>query len=95
MVFSPGCFLQDKAAPSTWDMILKGEEARRKSFSDLDRDQKGYIDQTDLQKAAGQGLDIAHIFAEADANRDGKIDRREFNAVLDKYFNGSRRSGSS
>ena len=71
-------------------MILKGEEARRKSFSDLDLDRKGYIEQQDLQKVAGQQVDVARIFAEADANRDGKIDRKEFNAVLDKYFNGSR-----
>jgi hypothetical protein len=36
--------------------------------------QDGFITRSDLQQAAGK-LDIAHIFEEADTNRDGKIDR--------------------
>lgn len=83
--------VKDKGSdPSTWDMILRSEETRRKSFSDLDTEQKGFIVKQDLEKVAGPKVDIGAIFAEADTNRDGKIDRKEFNAVLDKYFTGRR-----
>jgi hypothetical protein len=37
--------------------------------------QDGFITRSDLQQAVGGKLDIAHIFEEADINRDGKIDR--------------------
>lgn len=78
--------VKDKSKePTTWDMVLQGEQ-RRKSFSDLDANQDGFITRSDLQQAVGGKLDIAHIFEEADINRDGKIDRSEFKAVLEKYF---------
>lgn len=33
-----------KGAPTTWDMILKAQDFKRRSFSDLDRDKDGYVD---------------------------------------------------
>eukprot|EP00878_Enallax_costatus_P002784 GHUV01002975.1.p2 GENE.GHUV01002975.1~~GHUV01002975.1.p2 ORF type:complete len:109 (+),score=11.31 GHUV01002975.1:126-452(+) len=33
-----------KSSPTTWDMILKAQDFRRRSFSDLDSDKDGYVD---------------------------------------------------
>lgn len=33
-----------KSSPSTWEMILKAEDFRRRSFGDLDKNKDGYVD---------------------------------------------------
>jgi hypothetical protein len=33
-----------KASPSTWEMILKAEDFRRRSFGDLDKNKDGFVD---------------------------------------------------
>jgi hypothetical protein len=33
-----------KSSPSTWEMILKAEDFRRRSFGDLDKNKDGFVD---------------------------------------------------
>ncbi|KAF6264776.1 hypothetical protein COO60DRAFT_1482567 [Scenedesmus sp. NREL 46B-D3] len=52
-----------KASPSTWEMILKAEDFRRRSFGDLDKDKDGFVDaavRTSLAAAARHGSAV-HI----------------------------------
>lgn len=47
LFFSAVCCLQegDKAGSgSTWEQILKAQDFKRRSFSDIDRNQDGYVD---------------------------------------------------
>lgn len=77
-----------KTDPTTWDMILKSESLRKKSFSDLDKNQDGFIDKQELTDALKTipKADAGRLIREADTNNDGKIDRKEYRKVLDKYF---------
>ena len=47
-------------------------------FQSLDKDNKGYLTRTDVSSMPA----IAQRFAQFDANRDGKLDRAEFAALL-------------
>jgi hypothetical protein len=77
-------------APTTWDMILKAQDFRRKSFSDLDRDKDGFVDAKELSLAmppSMQGkVDTASLISQVKPGQEGKLTRKEFNEVLDKYF---------
>jgi hypothetical protein len=54
-----------------------GAEAKP-SFTELDRAGDGYVTLEDAQSHPG----LARVFAEADANGDGRLDRTEFEAAL-------------
>ena len=47
-------------------------------FQSLDKDNKGYLTRTDVSSMPA----IAQRFAQFDGNRDGKLDRAEFAALL-------------
>jgi len=47
-------------------------------FQSLDKDNKGYLTRTDVSSMPA----IAQRFAQFDANKDGKLDRAEFAALL-------------
>lgn len=100
-LYSPGSLPEDKQTganyydnvsnkekePSMWEMILKSEEFKRKSFSDVDTNKDGKIDHKELAAAVkNPAVDTAKLMKEADTNRDGVIDRHEYRTVVDKYF---------
>lgn len=59
-----------------------GQDATRQGadtqFQQLDGDSDGFVTRTEAAKMAG----IADRFAKFDANRDGKLDRAEFAALV-------------
>uniref|UniRef100_A0A383WDD3 EF-hand domain-containing protein n=1 Tax=Tetradesmus obliquus TaxID=3088 RepID=A0A383WDD3_TETOB len=92
-----------KSSPSTWEMILKAEDFRRRSFGDLDKDKDGYVDAAELKAVVPPSMadkelkavvppsmadkvDTAALISQAGATSQGKLTRKEFNEVLDKYF---------
>jgi hypothetical protein len=100
-LYSPGSLPEDRKTgadyydnvsdknkePSMWEMILKSEEFKRKSFSDVDANKDCKIDQKELAAAVNNpAVDTAKLMKEADTNRDGVIDRQEYRKVVDKYF---------
>lgn len=84
----------DKKDPNsnltTWDMILKAQDFKRRSFSDLDRDKDGYVDAKELTAAMPPSMkdkvNTSDLIQQAKPSTQGKLTRREFNEVLDKYF---------
>lgn len=79
--------VKDKAAPSVWDCVLQSEEFRRRSFSDIDKDQDGLISQSELQAAVGpSGPPAAALIRAADREGKGAINRAEFDAVMRTHF---------
>jgi hypothetical protein len=96
-LYSPGSLPEDRKTgadyydnvsdknkePSMWEMILKSEEFKRKSFSDVDANKDGKIDQKELAAAVNNpAVDTAKLMKEADTNRDGVIDRQEYRKVV-------------
>lgn len=78
-----------KASATTWDMILRSEDFKRKSFSDIDRDKDGYVDAKELAAVippSVKHVDTAALIEQAKPATQGKLSRKEFNDVLDKYF---------
>lgn len=82
--------VSDPKAPSTWEMILKAEDFKRRSFSDIDRDKDGYVDAQELAAvippSMKAGVDASTLLKEARPATEGKLTRKEFSEVLDKYF---------
>jgi hypothetical protein len=80
----------DKAgAGSTWEQILKAQDFKRRSFSDIDRDKDGFVDAKELAAIlppSAKAVDPAALIQEAKPATQGKLSRKEFNDVLDKYF---------
>jgi hypothetical protein len=78
----------DKAG-STWEHILKAEDFKRRSFSDIDRNQDGFVDAKELAAIVPPSVktvDPAVLIQEAKPATQGKLTRKEFNDALDKYF---------
>eukprot|EP00879_Flechtneria_rotunda_P000403 GHRR01000497.1.p1 GENE.GHRR01000497.1~~GHRR01000497.1.p1 ORF type:complete len:145 (+),score=28.68 GHRR01000497.1:203-637(+) len=79
-----------KSSGTTWDMILKAQDYSRKSFSDLDRDKNGFVDAKELKAAMPPSLkdkvDTDSLIKQAKPSQEGRLTRKEFNEVLDKYF---------
>lgn len=79
-----------KSSLSTWDQILKAQDFKRRSFSDLDRDKDGFVDAKELTAAMPPSMkdkvDTAELIKQAKPSSDGRLTRKEFNEVLDKYF---------
>lgn len=51
---NPAIFsLQPEDKSSVWDQILKHEDFKQRSFSDIDTNKDGYITREELQKAVG------------------------------------------
>jgi Ca2+-binding EF-hand superfamily protein len=71
-------------------MILKAEDFRRRSFGDLDKNKDGFVDATELKAVVPPSMadkvDTASLISQAGASSQGKLTRKEFNEVLDKYF---------
>jgi Ca2+-binding EF-hand superfamily protein len=59
-------------------------DATAKTFDKLDRDGSGYLDQEELKTLSE--ADRKNWLAEMDKNRDGKIDRNEFQKEAMKRF---------
>jgi hypothetical protein len=80
----------DKAGSgSTWEQILKAQDFKRRSFSDIDRDRDGFVDAKELAAIlppSAKAVDTAALIKEAQPATQGKLTRKEFNDVLDKYF---------
>jgi hypothetical protein len=80
----------DKAGSgTTWEQILKAQDFKRRSFSDIDRNQDGYVDAKELASIVPPSMktiDTAALIQEAKPSVQGKLTRKEFNDVLDKYF---------
>jgi hypothetical protein len=80
----------DKASSgSTWEQIIKSEDFKRRSFSDIDRNQDGFVDAKELASIVPpsmKAIDTAALIEEAKPSTQGRLSRKEFNDVLDKYF---------
>ena len=57
------------------------------SFSDLDKDNKGYIKRSDVPKDVEALKTLRAHFPEADQNHDGKVDKSEYDAYVNKDNN--------
>jgi len=55
-----------------------------KNFEKLDRDRNGSLDAAEM--SAMKGKDGERLFRAMDANKDGKVDREEFQAEAAKRF---------
>ncbi|TCV97115.1 EF hand domain-containing protein [Luteibacter rhizovicinus] len=54
------------------------------SFSELDKDNKGYIVRKDVPKDVSALKELRAHFNEADADHDGKVTSAEYNAYINK-----------
>lgn len=57
------------------------------SFSELDKDNKGYIKRGDVPKDVEALKTLRAHFPEADQNHDGKVDKSEYDAYVNKDSN--------
>jgi hypothetical protein len=57
------------------------------SFSDIDKDNKGYIKRSDVPKDVEALKTLRAHFPEADQNHDGKVDKSEYDAYVNKDSN--------
>jgi hypothetical protein len=54
------------------------------AFGDLDKDNKGYITRKDVPKDVERLKPLRAHFPEADMNHDGKVDKSEYDAYINK-----------
>jgi len=74
---------------STWEHILKAEDFKRRSFSDIDRNNDGYVDAKDLAAIlppSAKTVDTSTLIAEVKPAVPGRLSRAEYQQALDKYF---------
>jgi hypothetical protein len=79
----------DDKAGSTWEHILMAQDFWRRSFSDIDMDKDGFVDAKELAAMippSVEKVDTAALINEAKPAVPGKLSRKEFTAVLDRYF---------
>lgn len=82
---------QTGEATSTWEQILRAQDYKRRSFSDIDRNKDGYVDAQELKAAlppsVKAGADTAAaLIQQAKPATEGKLTRKEYHDALDKYF---------
>lgn len=80
----------DDKSGSTWEQILRAQDFKRRSFSDIDRDKDGYVDAKELAAilppSVVPAVDTSKLLQEVKPEIPGKMSRKEYQAVLDKYF---------
>lgn len=74
--------LAAQSAPQS--MPTAGDRDEAPSFSELDKDNKGYIKRGDVPKDNEALKPLRAHFNEADQNHDGRVDKSEYDAYVNK-----------
>jgi len=74
---------------STWEHILKADDFKRRSFSDIDRNNDGFVDAKELAAIVPPSVktvDTSTLIEEVKPAVPGRLSRAEYQQALDKYF---------
>ena len=72
------------AQSASQSMPTAGDQSDAPSFADLDKDNKGYIRRGDVPKDNEALKQLRAHFNEADQNHDGRVDKSEYDAYINK-----------
>lgn len=69
-------------APTTWEYIVKADHLKQVSFAQFDKNADGYISADELRSTLGPSANVDALIKQADKNKDGRIDYKEFCDIL-------------
>lgn len=71
-----------KSQPTTWEYIVKSDHLKQISFAQFDKNGDGFISADELRSTLGPSANVDALIKQADKNKDGRIDYKEFCDIL-------------